>query len=198
MANYWMHNGFLQVEGAKMSKSEGNFVTIRELLSGWKGWKWPGAVLRFAMLGTHYRQPIDWTLKRLEESAERLSLFRAHSFDDPGASPSSAVLDALCDDLNTPQVIMELNSLYERKEGAVLRATCRFLGLDVAAVDLNTMLREKRTDLDERAVDALIAARSAARKEKNFKESDRIRDELAAMGVVLKDSKDGTTWELAR
>ncbi len=198
MANYWMHNGFLQVEGAKMSKSEGNFVTIHELLSGWKGWRWPGAVLRFAMLGTHYRQPIDWTLKRLEEAAERLSLFRANSFDDPDVPPSAAVLDALCDDLNTPQVIAELNRLYERKEAAVLAASCRFLGLDVATVDLNAMLRERRTDLDERAVDDLIAARNAARKEKNFKESDRIRDELAAMGVVLKDSKDGTTWEIAR
>ena len=198
MANYWMHNGFLQVEGEKMSKSEGNFVTIRELLDGWKGWKWPGAVLRFAMLGTHYRQPIDWTLKRLEESAERLSLFRAHSFDDRGVSPSGAVLGALCDDLNTPQVITELNGLYERKEAALLGASCRFLGLDVGTVDLNTMLRARRADLDERAVDALIAARNTARKEKNFKESDRIRDELAAMGVVLKDSKDGTTWEVAR
>jgi cysteinyl-tRNA synthetase len=198
MASYWMHNGFLQVEGAKMAKSEGNFVTIRELLSGWKGWRWPGAVLRFAMLGAHYRQPIDWTLKRLEEAAERLSLFRAHSFDDPDVPPSAAVLDALCDDLNTPQVITELNSLYERKEAAMLRASCKFLGLDVATVNLNTMLRERRTDLDERAVDALIAARNAARMEKNFKESDRIREELAAMGVVLKDSKDGTTWEIAR
>jgi cysteinyl-tRNA synthetase len=198
MANYWMHNGFLQVEGAKMSKSEGNFVTIHELLSGWKGWKWPGAVLRFAMLGTHYRQPIDWTQKRLEEAAERLSLFRVHSFDDPDVPPSAAVLDALCDDLNTPQVIAELNGLYERKEAAVLRASCRFLGIDVAAVDLNAMLRERRTDLDEQAVTALIQARNSARKEKNFKESDRIRDELAGMGVVLKDSKDGTTWEVAR
>jgi cysteinyl-tRNA synthetase len=198
MANYWLHNGFLQVEGAKMSKSEGNFVTIRELLDGWKGWKWPGAVLRFAMLGTHYRQPIDWTLKRLEEAAERLSLFRAHSSDDPNVPPSAAVLDALCAELNTPQVIMELNSLYERKQAAVLGASCRFLGLDLATVNLNTMLRERRSDLDERAVNALIAARNAARNEKNFKESDRIRDELAAMGVALKDSKDGTTWEIAR
>jgi cysteinyl-tRNA synthetase len=198
MANYWMHNGFLQVEGEKMSKSLGNFVTIRELLTGWKGWKWPGAVLRFAMMGTHYRQPIDWTLKRLEESAERLSLFRAHSFDDPQAPPSAAIFDALCDDLNTPQVIAELNNLYERREAAALGASCRFLGLDVASVNLNTMLREKRSDLDERVVNALIAARNSARKEKNFKESDRIRDELAAMGVVLKDSKDGTTWEIAR
>jgi cysteinyl-tRNA synthetase len=198
MANYWMHNGFLQVEGEKMSKSLGNFVTIRELLTGWKGWKWPGAVLRFAMMGTHYRQPIDWTLKRLEESAERLSLFRAHSFDDPQAPPSAAIFDALCDDLNTPQVIAELNNQYERREAAALGASCRFLGLDVASVNLNTMLREKRSDLDERVVNALIAARNSARKEKNFKESDRIRDELAAMGVVLKDSKDGTTWEIAR
>jgi cysteinyl-tRNA synthetase len=198
MANYWLHNGFLQVEGAKMSKSEGNFVTIRELLDDWKGWKWPGAVLRFAMLGTHYRQPIDWTLKRLEEAAERLSLFRAHSTDDPDVPPSAAVLDALCDDLNTPQVIVELNSLYERKEAAVLGASCRFLGLDVASVNLDTMLRERRSDLDEGRVTVLIAARNAARKEKNFKESDRIRDELAAMGVVLKDSKEGTTWEIAR
>jgi cysteinyl-tRNA synthetase len=198
MANYWLHNGFLQVEGAKMSKSEGNFVTIRELLDGWKGWKWPGAVLRFAMLGTHYRQPIDWTLKRLEEGAERLSLFRAHSTDDPDVPPSAAVLDALCDDLNTPQVIVELNGLYERKEAAALGASCRFLGLDVASVNLDMMLRERRSDLDEGRVTALIAARNAARKEKNFKESDRIRDELAAMGVTLKDSKDGTTWEIAR
>jgi cysteinyl-tRNA synthetase len=198
MANYWLHNGFLQVEGAKMSKSEGNFVTIRELLSGWKGWKWPGAVLRFAMLGTHYRQPIDWTLKRLEEAAERLSLFRTHSIDDPDVPPSAVVLDALCDDLNTSQVIAELNSLHERKEAAILGASCRFLGLDLATVNLNTMLREKHTDLDESVVNALITARNAARREKNFKESDRIRDELAAMGVALKDSKDGTTWEIAR
>jgi cysteinyl-tRNA synthetase len=198
MARYWLHNGFLQVEGAKMSKSEGNFVTIRELLEGWKGWKWPGAVLRFAMLGTHYRQPIDWTLKRLEEAAERLSLFRAHSFDDPDVPPSAAVIDALCDDLNTPQVIVELNSLYERREAARLGASCKFLGLDTASVNLNTMLRERRSDLDEAAVNALIAARNAARKDRNFRESDRIRDELAAMGVTLKDSKDGTTWEIAR
>ena len=84
------------------------------------------------------------------------------------------------------------------KEAAALGASCRFLGLDVASVNLDAMLRERRSDLDEGRVTALIAARNAARKEKNFKESDRIRDELAAMGVTLKDSKDGTTWELAR
>jgi cysteinyl-tRNA synthetase len=198
MANVWMHNGFLQVEGAKMAKSEGNFVTIRELLTGWKGWKWPGAVLRFAMLGTHYRQPIDWTLRRLEEASERLSLFRAHSYDDPETQPSPAVLDALCDDLNTPQAIAELNGLFERREAATLRASCKFLGVDVGTVNLNEMLRAQRSDLDDDAIQARIDARNAARKEKNFEKADRIRDELAAMGIVLKDSKDGTSWEIAR
>jgi cysteinyl-tRNA synthetase len=198
MANFWMHNGFLQVEGEKMAKSLGNFVTIRELLNGWQGWKWPGAVLRFAMLTTHYRQPIDWTLKRLEEAAERLSLFRAHSSGAKDEGPSEAVVAALCDDLNTPQAIAELNRLFDRKEAGLLKGSCRFLGIDVDNVDLNAMLREKRGDLDEAKVEMLIEARNAARKVRNFKESDRIREQLAAMGVVVKDSKEGTTWEIAR
>jgi cysteinyl-tRNA synthetase len=198
MANIWMHNGFLQVEGEKMAKSLGNFVTIRELLNGWQGWKWPGAVLRFAMLTTHYRQPIDWTLKRLEEAAERLSLFRSRSAGAEDEGPAEAVVAALCDDLNTPQVITELNRLFDLKETGLLKGSCRFLGVDVDNVDWNAMLREKRGDIDEAKVEMLIEARNAARKERNFKESDRIRDELAAMGVVVKDSKDGTTWEIAR
>jgi cysteinyl-tRNA synthetase len=198
MANFWMHNGFLQVEGDKMSKSLGNFVTIRDLLEGWKGWKWPGAVLRFAMLGTHYRQPIDWTLKRLEEAAERLSLFNAQSSGAVDAGPAPAVLEALRDDLNTPQVIAELNRLLDRKEAGLLKGSCKFLGIDLEQVNLQEMLKEKHSDIDDKKVETMIAARNAARKAKDFKESDRIRDELAAMGVVLKDSKDGTTWELAR
>jgi len=198
MANFWMHNGFLQLEGEKMAKSLGNFVTIRELLNGWKGWKWPGAVLRFAMLTTHYRQPIDWTLKRLEEAAERLSLFRSHASGAKDEGPAEAVLAALCDDLNTPQAITELNRLLDRKEAGLVKGSCRFLGVDFDDVDLNAMLRDKRGDIDEAKVEMLIEARNAARKVRNFKESDRIRDELAAMGVVVKDSKDGTTWEIAR
>jgi cysteinyl-tRNA synthetase len=198
MANFWMHNGFLQVEGEKMAKSLGNFVTIRELLDGWKGWKWPGAVLRFAMLTTHYRQPIDWTLKRLEEAAERLSLFREHSSRAADEGPAQAVVEALGDDLNTPQAITELNRLFDRKEAGLLKGSCRFLGVDVDSVNLDAMLREKRRDIDEARVETLIAARNAAREARNFKESDRIRDELAAMGVLVKDSKGGTTWEIAR
>ncbi len=105
MANYWMHNGFLQVEGEKMSKSLGNFFTIRELLADW-----PGEVLRFNMLKTHYRQPIDWTLKGVAESFNTLeSLTSDPTFTSSNeAAIAQPVLEALSDDLNTPKAIAEL------------------------------------------------------------------------------------------
>jgi cysteinyl-tRNA synthetase len=186
MANYWMHNGFLQVEGEKMAKSAGNFVTIRELLADW-----PGEVLRFNMLRTQYRQPIDWTLKGLEESYDTLrTLTDVADFEQSkDANFAPAVLDALTDDLNTPKAIAELHGLH-KKDDAALAATLRALGF--------TTRPESKRAVDKAAVEKLIATRLEARKAKNFVESDRIRDELAAMGVVLKDSKDGTTWEIAR
>jgi cysteinyl-tRNA synthetase len=199
MANYWMHNGFLQVEGEKMSKSLGNFVTIRELLADW-----PGEVLRLNMLRTQYRQPIDWTVKGLEESAKTLDDWYALVGDQPGDAVSGRMLEALLDDLNTPRAITELHGLRHRAQAQdrlaleELAASLRFLGfLDDSAARW-TERKHKAQGLDSSGVEALIAARMAARKSKNFAESDRIRDELLAMGIVLKDSKDDTTWELAR
>jgi len=203
MANYWMHNGFLQVEGEKMSKSLGNFVTIHELLTGWQGYRWPGSVIRFSMLQTHYRQPIDWTLARLEEASTRLAYFRQSTRGVPIGAPSPVVIDALADDLNTPEAIVELNRLYEFvkknplnvEKASELRASCAFLGLDIDEVDLKKML----IGLDEAFIQQNIHSRNAARAAKNWAESDRIRDELAALGIALKDNKDGTTsWEVKR
>jgi cysteinyl-tRNA synthetase len=196
MANYWMHNGFLEVEGEKMSKSLGNFVTIRELLKDW-----PGEVLRLNMLKTHYRSPIDWTLRGLEESAKTL--------DDwywvaANAKPSDAVIEALSDDLNTPQMIASLHSLRNRAASRAepdrneFAASLRFLGfLSETAAEWKDR-KQRASGVDAKQIDGLISARTAARARKDFKESDRIRDELAAMGVVIKDSKEGTTWEIAR
>ncbi len=198
MANVWMHNGFLQVEGEKMSKSVGNFITIRQLLNDW-----PGEVLRFNMLRTHYRQPIDWTMKGVEESSKVLDRWYAAIGDAaPAGAPDAALVDALADDLNTPAAITRLHQL--EGEGATLKASAMLLGLlaTTASERKSTALAE--TGADKSAIEKLIADRKAARAAKDFKESDRIRDELAAMGVVLKDGKDPktgeltTSWEIAR
>jgi cysteinyl-tRNA synthetase len=188
MANVWMHNGFLQVEGEKMSKSLGNFITIRQLLND----GWAGEVIRFNMLRTHYRQPLDWTGKQLDESQKilrSLTDFSGYANEGPEAIAPS-VMEALSDDLNTPQAIAELHALHKAKKFDELAPTLRALGLRRPADQIK---------VDAGAVGKLIDARLAARKAKNFAESDRIRDELKAMGVVLKDNKDGTTtWEVAR
>ena len=199
MANVWMHNGFLQVESEKMSKSTGNFITIRESLA-----QWPGEVLRLNMLKTHYRSPIDWTSKALEESAKTLDDWYEIAADAKAERPSGAVIDALSDDLNTPQMIAALHGLRNKaasgndRDRGEFAATLRLLGFLSDSVAEWNGRKQRASGVDARQVDDLIASRSAARARKDFKESDRIRDELAAMGVVIKDSKDGTTWEIAR
>jgi cysteinyl-tRNA synthetase len=199
MANYWMHNGFLQVEGEKMSKSTGNFVTIRELLADW-----PGEVLRLNMLKTHYRSPIDWTVKGLEESAKTLDDWYWVAADIKAERPADAVIEALSDDLNTPQMIASLHGLRNSaasgsdRDRDAFAASLRLLGfLSETAAAWNGR-KQQASGVDPKQIDGLISERTAARARKDFKESDRIRDELAAMGVVIKDSKEGTTWEIAR
>ncbi|WP_441229329.1 cysteine--tRNA ligase [Tardiphaga sp. 215_C5_N2_1] len=199
MANYWMHNGFLQVEGEKMSKSLGNFFTIRELLQDW-----PGEVLRLNMLKTHYRSPIDWTVKGLEESAKTLDDWYWVAADATGGDVSDKVMEPMFDDLNTSLAVAALhglrNSAAAGNDGdrSQFAASLRALGfLSETAAAWNGR-KQQASGIDAAKVDGLIADRTAARARKDFKESDRIRDELAAMGVVIKDSKEGTTWEIAR
>ncbi|MGJ5081150.1 cysteine--tRNA ligase [Bradyrhizobium sp. HKCCYLS3013] len=204
MANYWLHNEFVQVEGAKMSKSLGNFVTIRDLLADW-----PGEVLRLNMLKMHYRSPADWTAKGLEESAKTLDDWYRVAADAPGEQPEPEIIAALVDDLNTPLMIAELHALRSRaasggeSDRAAFSGSLRFAGfLSETAVQWEAR-KQQAKGVDAAEVEGLIAERTAARARKDFKESDRLRDALAAMGVVLKDGKgaDGkpvTTWEIAR
>ena len=184
LAQLWMHNGFLQVEGEKMSKSLGNFFTIRELLADW-----PGEVLRFNMLRTHYRQPIDFTFQGLRESWKMLERWYGvtEPLADPG--PGAEFLAALVDDLNTPAAIAALHQAGDME----LAGGLGFLGFS----NMQMRISAKR-HVDEIAIADAIAARNAARKAKNFAESDRIRDELLAKGIVLKDGPQGTTWEVKK
>jgi len=243
MANVWMHNGFLQVEGEKMSKSLGNFITIRQLRENWCGHPWPGEALRFNMLRTSYRQPLDWTYEGLDESHKILwDWYGKLNNVQQSASVPAKILDALCDDLNTPQGITELHQLAKTGHYSELKTALDFLGLSGERANLarnyvlsagsgkytsighdlnldqsqdaaNQVVASRRRQhaeflanigqsasvLTEDKIEQLVRSRNAARKAKDFKESDRIRDELAAMGVVLKDNKDGTTtWEVAR
>jgi cysteinyl-tRNA synthetase len=210
-----MHNGHLQVEGEKMSKSLGNFVTIHELLHSDKfgGRSWPGEVLRLALLRTHYRQPIDFTVKALEEAEKTLREWHllAHAMRLPPDAPLAAIpqrpvypplLEAMCDDFNTHAALMAIhelrNSIVHQTSNANVTAltdSLRFLGL--YSDEIGDVL--KLSVAERELVDVGVAARNAARAAKNWKESDRIRDELAAMGIALKDNKDGTTtWEVKR
>jgi cysteinyl-tRNA synthetase len=249
MANIWMHNGFLQVEGDKMSKSLGNFVTIHELLRTTKfgGRKWSGEVVRLALLRTHYRQPIDWTVKALEEAEATLDgWYDAIGDVEAGEQVSGAVLDALNDDLNTPAALSELYRLeriegvssrnrhreeaegrrgdpesppqpfipgllrsarndgdgsaeLRRAQAALLKASANLLGLlqQTRSERQATALSEAKIDAAE--INAIVAERAQARAARNWAESDRLRDQLAALGVAIKDNKDGTTsWEPRR
>ncbi|NVO14814.1 MAG: cysteine--tRNA ligase [Rhodoplanes sp.] len=193
MAATWMHNGFLQVEGEKMSKSLGNFVTIREVLKDW-----PGDVARLAMLSTHYRQPINWTLKGLEEAHKALGSFFDAASADAEPRPAPAVLDALADDLNTPMALAAMHGLKNAAGRRALAGTLAFFGFRADALKAWEAEHEPAPPIPAAEIEARVAARIAARQAKNFAESDRIRDELLALGVVLKDSKDGTTWSVAR
>jgi cysteinyl-tRNA synthetase len=201
MANVWMHNGFLQVEGQKMSKSLGNFYSINELLETdtFGGRKWPGEVLRLAMLMTHYREPIDFSVRKLEEAENTLRKWKraADLAEGEGQLPDD-VIEVLSDDLATYGAFQHLTQLAsEAGDGdaaaaSSLKTALEFFGFDVSA------------EVDHAVVDAAIARRLTVIAEKNWAEADRIRDELLAQGVQLKDGKDPatgkriTTWEVKR
>ncbi|AXV14870.1 cysteine--tRNA ligase [Neorhizobium sp. SOG26] len=201
MANLWMHNGFVQVEGRKMSKSDGNFITINELLATktFGGRSWPGEVLRLAMLMTHYREPIDFSVKRLEEAERLLGKWPAA---EPGtAEPCPIVMEALADDLNTVAAVQRLHALAQEANG-----DSSMMPMFAASAALLGVL-PKKAEVDEAvasAVDALVAMRLEMLKAKNFAEADKIRNELGEKGIQLKDGKDPatgervTTWEMKR
>lgn len=206
MANIWMHNGHLQVEGEKMSKSLGNFVTIRELLENWHGYSWPGDALRLNMLRTHYRQPLDWTFDSLDEAHKTLwDWYGPLENATPASEVPPAVLATLSDDLNTPAMIAELHRLFHEKRFPELLASLSLVGFSGRRESLARTAKAVGTAAGQATVvgagstaeiEQLKADRLAARKAKNWAEADRIRDQLSAMGFTVKDVKNPQTGEI--
>jgi cysteinyl-tRNA synthetase len=191
MAKYWMHNGFLNISGEKMSKSLGNFFTVHELLD-----QYPGEAIRLLLLSAHYRQPLDFTHEGLVQAKATLDRWygalRGKKVTLANAIPQS-VEDALSDDLNTP---LAISAIHQLDDPAVLRAGANALGL--LQQDAEAWFRwtpAGSAGPTDGEIEAAIAARQAARKAKDFKESDRIRDDLKAKGVLLEDGPKGTTWK---
>jgi cysteinyl-tRNA synthetase len=227
MANVWMHNGFLQVEGRKMSKSEGNFVTIHDLLETEKfgGRKWPGEVLRLAMLMTHYREPIDFSVARLEEAEATIrqwaKIRKYYSERDwivlneaiAAPNPAESLVQSLVDDLNTVSGVRALQSMARVAEAALIEGTSGNLhvGLQMLAsiewlgIDLGPETAAlSAPDVEEALVNDAIARRLSLLNEKKFVEADAIRADLLAQGIQLMDYKDPETgkrrtrWEVKR
>ncbi|WP_430472950.1 cysteine--tRNA ligase [Thalassospira lucentensis] len=203
-AKYWMHNGHLMVEGEKMSKSLGNFVTVHALLENWSG-----EAIRLAMLGTHYHQPINWTEDNLRQAKESLDRFYTALRQSADVTPENvpaprAVLEALCDDLNTPLAIAEFHNLvtrlnksekkYERAEakGEIL-AAAKLLG--ILEADPEAWFTGSADEDEAAEIDDLIMQRADAKKNKDFATADKIRNDLLARGILLEDFKEGTSWK---
>jgi cysteinyl-tRNA synthetase len=184
-ARIWMHNEMLQVEGKKMSKSLGNFFTVRDLLD--QGI--PGEVIRFVFLSTHYSKPMDWTAKKAEEAEKVLRKWYALCDGQPrDAQPPAVILAALADDLNTAQAIAEMHKIAQAGEGTALAASLRLLGLMGDAVP--QWARGQSVDLSRHAA-ALSAARDMAKLTKDFAPVDALKSALTAAGVEVRMSKDG-------
>ncbi len=198
-ARVWLHNGMLQVNGEKMSKSLGNFFTLRDVLA-----RAPSEAVRLLLLSARYRSVLDFSDSGLAEARDALDRFyRAlqQTPPPPGAAVPPAFLAALCDDLNTPAAIAELHALANQ---ALAGDTTAAGGLHAAGALLGLLQQSPAAwfrgddDRDDTAIEAAIAARLAARKTRDFARADAIRADLAAQGVLLEDGPAGTTWRRAR
>ena len=204
--NYWVHNGFVNVEHEKMSKSIGNILLVKDLLK-----RAPGEAIRYALLSAHYRAPLDWTepgLHQAKRSLDRLYLALRKLKDvttskEPTAAVTEKFLAALEDDLNTPEALAELfalvrtaNSSQNEEERSQLKAAILGCGelLGLLQQDPEQWFAGDNDELDRNQIDALVAARDQARADRNFTRADEIRDQLDAMNIIVEDGADGSRW----
>jgi cysteinyl-tRNA synthetase len=205
LASYWVHNGLLQLNSEKMSKSAGNFFTLHEKLQ-----EYPGELIRYVLLSTHYRQPLDWTDERVSQCRQALNKFYQalegmdEAVGDQTQQVDPTVLEALGDDLNTPaafarlhelasQILKEKNTAYKKSLQAVLRITGLFLGF--FSVSPRAWFQDlKGLKISETEIESAIIKRQQAKKEKAYEQADEIRSQLLKEGIILEDSPQGTQW----
>ena len=195
MAKYWMHNGYITVNNEKMSKSEGNFITVRDALK-----KFSGEVIRYSILSGHYRSPINFSFETLSEAKTALDrLYRCSENYEFDEHIDEEFLVSLSNDLNTPKAISRLHELAKdhnrgnKASGQLLKSSSRILGLlNIGSSEWFT----KTNLIDENKINKMVLDRNKARSEKNFELADEIRDSLKEMGIYIEDSEQGTKWRI--
>lgn len=193
LARWWMHNGYLTVDGEKMSKSLGNFHTVHDLEK-----KHPGEALRLSLMVAHYRQPLDFSLDRVAEQRRRLDKwYRLTADTEAAAEVPEIVIEALADDLNTPRALATLDALADPSTAAELKAGAQFLGLLEQSAESWFKGDALPNGLTEALIEKAIADRQAAKSDKDFATADAIRADMLEKGILLEDGPDGTNWRLA-
>ena len=201
LANFWLHNGMVQMADSKMSKSLGNILLIKDLLNDM-----PGEVIRLSLMSSHYRQPLKWSDELVNQSKKTLDTFYSfleqyEDFDIIDAKINAEILNSLSDDINTPKAISVLHSIFKDlkkdSDNTELRSSfiksANFMGL-LFSKPSNWLLKVDN-NVDTKVIDELIKERNQARQSKDFSAADKIRNKLLDMGVVLEDKNDITTWK---
>ncbi len=194
-ANYWVHNAFITLSNEKMAKSQGNILKIKDFKN-----KTSGQIIRLALMSAHYRQPLDWNDKLLRDCENTLDKwYKVYSSNLKSVKVSDEILKPLYEDLNTPGYIANLHKLYEKASKGenidLFISACKFIGLMNETIEQWNEFKKKRVSITESEIENMVSLRDKARENKNFKEADRIRDELLDKGVLIEDKDGKTLWK---
>ena len=194
-ANYWVHNAFITMSNEKMAKSQGNILKIKDFRN-----KISGQIIRLALMSAHYKQPLDWNDKLLSDCESTLDKwYKVYSSNLKSVKVSDEILKPLYEDLNTPGYIANLHKLYEKANKGenieLFVSACKFIGLMNETSEQWNEFKKNRVSITESEIENLLRLRDKARENKNYKESDRIREELMDKGVLIEDKDGKTLWK---